>query len=171
MQPEQAQFLLSTLLPVIREEVNVTRRVLAAIPEDRRDYRPHPESRSAVELAWHLVSAEIWFLDGIIHGHFGPEEVRMPPHIKSIADILGWHNRNVPHLLDTVEKMRAEDLACRIPFFAGLNQPALLYLNLMLVHSVHHRGQITAYLRPMGAKVPSIYGGSADEPFQVAAQG
>jgi uncharacterized damage-inducible protein DinB len=151
--------------------VNITRKVLAAIPEERRDYRPHADSRSALELAWHLVSSEIWFLDGIIQGQFGPEEMRMPPHIRSIADILAWHSRNVPQLLDGVEKMPGQDLVRPIPFFGLFNHPAVVYLNLLLVHSVHHRGQITAYLRPMGAKVPSIYGGSADEPFEVAAQG
>ncbi len=171
MESDQARFLLSTLLPFVREEVNLTRRVLAAIPEEQREYRPHPDSRSAVELAWHIVSSEMWFLDGILHGQFGPEEARMPPHIKSVADILACHSRNVPQLLDEIEKMRGEDLARLVAFYGLFDYPAVMYLNLLIVHSVHHRGQIAAYLRPMGAKVPSIYGGSADEPFQAAAQG
>jgi uncharacterized damage-inducible protein DinB len=45
--------------------------------------------------------------------------------------------------------------------------PAVVYLQLMVNHSIHHRGQLSAYLRPMGAKVPAIYGGSADEPITI----
>ena len=50
-----------------------------------------------------------------------------------------------------------------------INAPAVTFLNFMNVHAIHHRGQLSAYLRPMGAKVPKIYGGSADEPFQMPA--
>jgi uncharacterized damage-inducible protein DinB len=46
------------------------------------------------------------------------------------------------------------------------NFPAVAYLSIMSRHSIHHRGQLAAYLRPMGGKVPNIYGGSADEPFE-----
>jgi uncharacterized damage-inducible protein DinB len=45
-----------------------------------------------------------------------------------------------------------------------------MYLQFMLMHLSHHRGQLSTYLRPMGSKVPSIYGGSADEPFQMPAK-
>ena len=46
------------------------------------------------------------------------------------------------------------------------NNSAVTYLPFMLNHSIHHRGQLSAYLRPMGGKVPNIYGGSYDEPMQ-----
>ena len=51
--------------------------------------------------------------------------------------------------------------------FYGMKNPALVYLNFCLVHMVHHRGQLSAYLRPAGGKVPAIYGSSADEAFQM----
>jgi len=53
-----------------------------------------------------------------------------------------------------------------IPFFGVMEMPAVAYLNFMNLHTAHHRGQLSTYLRPMGSKVPSIYGGSADEPFK-----
>jgi uncharacterized damage-inducible protein DinB len=59
--------------------------------------------------------------------------------------------------------------AAKIVDFFGMQFPNVVYLNFMLKHSIHHRGQLSTYLRPMGAKVPSIYGGSADEPFEMAA--
>jgi uncharacterized damage-inducible protein DinB len=49
------------------------------------------------------------------------------------------------------------------------NLPAVAYLGFLNNHSIHHRGQLAAYLRPMGSKVPNIYGGSFDEPMQMPA--
>jgi uncharacterized damage-inducible protein DinB len=50
-----------------------------------------------------------------------------------------------------------------------MNMPNVMYLGFMTNHSVHHRGQLSTYLRAMNAHVPSIYGGSADEPFEMPA--
>ena len=169
MQPQQARFLLEFLLPQVEKESAITRRVLAAIPEDRREYRPDTTSRNAQELAWHIVSSEIWFLEGIVHGHFGDEQ-KMPSQFKTIGDILSWYDRNVPDLVRQVKALNDEQLAREIPFFGIMNEAAVAYLGLLSSHSCHHRGWLAAYLRPMGAKVPSIYGGSADEPFQMTAQ-
>jgi uncharacterized damage-inducible protein DinB len=52
--------------------------------------------------------------------------------------------------------------------FYGMKMPAIQYVLFALVHMVHHRGQLATYLRPMGAKCPSIYGGSYDEQWQGA---
>ena len=60
---------------------------------------------------------------------------------------------------------RAEQVATPVEFFGVFNLPAAMYLGFLSNHSIHHRGELTTYLRPMGSKVPSIYGGSYDEPF------
>jgi uncharacterized damage-inducible protein DinB len=62
----------------------------------------------------------------------------------------------------------AEKLAQDLDFFGFMKGPAVTFLTMAQSHSVHHRGQLAAYLRPMGSSVPSIYGGSADEPMQAA---
>ena len=54
-----------------------------------------------------------------------------------------------------------------MPLFVAMDLPAVAYLNFLNLHSSHHRGQLSTYLRPMGSKVPAIYGGSADEPMQM----
>jgi uncharacterized damage-inducible protein DinB len=64
-----------------------------------------------------------------------------------------------------VAEMSAEQLMTPVNFFGVFNFPAVLYLGFLNNHSIHHRGELTTYLRPMGSKVPSIYGGSYDEPF------
>jgi uncharacterized damage-inducible protein DinB len=69
-----------------------------------------------------------------------------------------------------LKALPAENLTQTIKAFGVFELPAVMYLNFMLMHMAHHRGQLSSYLRPMGSKVPSIYGGSADEPFQMPAQ-
>ena len=61
-----------------------------------------------------------------------------------------------------------EQLAKEIDFFGMMKQPAIGFVDFANNHGIHHRGQLAAYLRAMGSTVPSIYGGSADEPFQGA---
>ena len=64
-----------------------------------------------------------------------------------------------------VAAMTAEQLMTPVEFFGVFNFPAVMYLGFLNNHSIHHRGELSTYLRPMGSKVPSIYGGSYDEPF------
>jgi len=70
-----------------------------------------------------------------------------------------------------IRAMPGEKLAKPVTFFGMFNFPVAAYLGFMNNHSIHHRGQLATYLRPMGAKVPSIYGGSYDEPFQALVAG
>jgi len=165
MTPDQAAFLLTIFLPAIKKESQTTLRVLAAVPLDKGDYRPHKDSRSALELAWHLASADIWFLDGFLSGEFEMEDDNMPADISSAKDIMECYQDMFPSKLEEVSKLPPDFWATPLPFFGIFNNPAVLYLQFMLSHSIHHRGQLCAYLRPMGAKVPNIYGGSFDEPM------
>lgn len=166
MNHDQAQFLLHYQAPILRDELKTTQKVLAAIPEGKKDYRPDPKSRTAEEIARHIASSEVWFLEGILNGKFSAEEGKTPAHLRTVADLVGWYAKTIPELLDRLEKLPPEKLSQELSFFDILNLPAVAYLQLHILHTVHHRGQLAAYLRPMGGKVPDIYGGSADEPFQ-----
>src|SRR6266496_1657340 len=73
--------------------------------------------------------------------------------------------RTAKELAWRIAEMSAEQLLTPVEFFGVFNLPAALYLGFLNNHSIHHRGELTTYLRPMGSKVPSIYGGSYDEPF------
>jgi uncharacterized damage-inducible protein DinB len=83
--------------------------------------------------------------------------------------ILAFYDENMPKLLDKLKLLDGEHLSKSMKFFQWEN-PAVVYLQFSQKHTVHHRGQLSAYLRPMGAKVPGIYGGSADEPMQTSAE-
>ena len=170
MQPEEAVFLRNYLVRQMEHEQVATRRVMAAVPEQHREYRPHGTARSALELAWHLASCEIWYLEGVIHGRFDAEQERMPAHIRSVTGVAAWYDRNVPALMKEVQRLSPERLACGVSLFGRNDCPAVTYLSDLLIHSAHHRGQLSVYVRAVGGRVPAVCGASADEPFQVAAR-
>jgi uncharacterized damage-inducible protein DinB len=163
--PEQAALLLEIQIPLVRKETAITARVLKAVPPGQDSYRPHANSRSAIELAWHIASCDIWFLDGFLARKFEMEDDSMPADFASTADITSWYEDELGPKLYEVAKIPAEFWAKPMPLFTVYNFPAVMYLQFMLMHTSHHRGQLCAYLRPMGAKVPNIYGGSFDEPM------
>ena len=169
MTNDQASFMLSFLLPDVEEEAKITRRVIAAIPAGKGDYAPDPVSRKAIDLAWHLAASEIWFLDSMAKGAFAPDEIPLPPDVKASADVVAWYDRRLPAGIQKVKAITPEKLAGAVDFFGMVQLPLVMYLSFLVKHSVHHRGQLSAYLRPMGAKVPNIYGGSADEPMELLA--
>ena len=105
-------------------------------------------------------------MDGAAAGQFGSGGPR-PDHIRNSADIATWYQENSAKSFDAVRKMSPEQLLKSIDFHGIFNFPAIVYLQLMTSHSIHHRGQLSAYLRPMGGRVPAIYGGSADEPVKM----
>jgi uncharacterized damage-inducible protein DinB len=164
MRPDEAKFLLHFLLPQLKSEQTITKKILNSVPPDQSDYKPHAESRSAFKLAWHLAVVEIWFLDAVIHRHFG-ETAPMPAEMKTGRHVAEWYDENYKERRPRLEALSGEDLATPVDFMGLRNDPAVAYLNIAIRHSVHHRGQLSAYLRPMGAKEPAIYVESADEPF------
>ena len=166
--PEFATAYRDMMLAGMANEAQTTRKVLDAIPDGKKDYRPDPNARTAWELAWHLANTDVQFLDGIADGEFkmeSPGEAKKP---KTVAELVRWYDENMARGFDRLRKLSAEQLVRPIEFFGVFNLPAAFYLGFLNNHSIHHRGQLATYLRPMGAKCPSIYGGSYDEPWQPA---
>jgi uncharacterized damage-inducible protein DinB len=154
------------MLMGITRESEATKRTLAAVPDDRRDYKPDPNARSAWELAWHIANTDVQFLDGIADLKFNMETPAEEDKPRTSAELVAWYDKNLNRAASRVRAMTAEQLVTPINFFGVFNLPAAFYLGFLNNHSIHHRGQLSTYLRPMGAKVPAIYGGSYDEPFQ-----
>ncbi len=161
MTPENASAILEFLCGTLEQEIKTTRSILAAVPDDKGDYTPHPTSMTALALAIHLATADAWFLGGIINGAYEMPDGKAAEQFKKASDVVAFYDATMPALLAQVKSMSGEKISTPIPFF-DWNMPGLNYLNIMLMHSSHHRGQLSTYLRPMGAKVPAIYGGSAD---------
>ncbi len=168
MTPEQGKLLCKVFVDTMQSETETTQKVIRAIPEAQKTYKPDPKAKNAHELAWHIAAAEIWFLDGILAGKFTFEGEPAAP--ATIAEIVQWYETNHRDRVAKLNELTGEKLSAPIQLFPGMELPAVAYLNFLNLHSAHHRGQLSAYLRPMGSKVPSIYGGSADEPFEMPAQ-
>lgn len=162
-QPDHASFLLNALfLPVLEREHRTTRSVIEAIPASKWDYRPDANARSAVELAWHIVAAEKRFLEGVGNGEFNFNPIHRPDSLQTSAAIGEWYGEMFQAAVARLQQLTPEQLAKVLDFRGMFQVPAVVFLQTTLNHSIHHRGQLSTYLRPMGAKVPAIYGESYD---------
>jgi uncharacterized damage-inducible protein DinB len=163
MTADQATAVRDVLVGSIEQESVAERKVIAAIPNDNRDYKPDSKSRSAWDVAVHMAMADMWFADSILNGRFDRSgEPTTPPEMTNPTAVAAWHER---HLMDRLAKLRAmtPDALLRPVDFFGRTAPAVVWLSAMNNHMIHHRGQLAGYLRAAGSKVPAIYGISADE--------
>jgi uncharacterized damage-inducible protein DinB len=142
-----------------KNESKTTRNVLSRIPEGS-DYRPDPKSRTAQEIAWQMVCEEKMIIDALENGK---AEWAPPPMPASMKEVLDAYEKQSATLPDRFARLPAERWEGTLEFF-GSQRPAAPMAWSFLFDIVHHRGQITTYLRPMGSTVPQIYGPSADEP-------
>ena len=138
--------------------------VLKAIPQGKQGHKPDPKARSAGELAWVIAAEETALLALLENGSVTWKETPPPANV---ADIVAAYERDADAVTAKIAKLDA----------AGWQKPGKFLMdgggawedtiaNMVwgfLFDAIHHRGQLSSYLRPMGAKVPSIYGPSADE--------
>jgi uncharacterized damage-inducible protein DinB len=147
------------------KEAPATSKVLSRIPEGS-DYRPDPKSRTAREIAWLIVREEIALADGLEKGAFEWKEVAAPATMKEVLDTYHRHHDDATRRLRAIDAARWEG---NVPFmYQGqevMRAPGYDNAWGFLFDMVHHRGQLSTYLRPMGSTVPQIYGPSADEPM------
>jgi uncharacterized damage-inducible protein DinB len=163
MNAEHARAILDTMTGSIEGESVATRKVIAAVPNNNRDYKPDPKSRSAWEIAVHMAISDIWFADSIIKGQFEwAGEPPTPSEFTNPDAVAKWHEKHLADRLAKVRALPADHLTREIDFF-GTKGPLVGFLVAFNNHQIHHRGQLAAYLRAAGSKVPAIYGMSADE--------
>jgi uncharacterized damage-inducible protein DinB len=163
LQPDQAIFLLEDVyLPGLKNERRITASAIEAIPLDKGDYRPDQISKSALDLAWHIVATEMRFIDAVLNGGFDFTPAPIPESVKNSKDLNAWYAEHFDQRLEKLANASPDQLLKIVDFRGMFQFPVVIYLGFVLHHSVHHRGQLSMYLRPMGAKVPSIYGESYD---------
>lgn len=170
--PEQAKTVAEAMAALWQGEFPATVRVLSAVSDANRDYRPHPKSRSAWELATHIATADTWFIDCIAKGTFvfDPAAAKQAEaQFRQIADVAAYYERALPARLAQLPRLPGEVLSETVDFFGMMKMSRAQWIGFANNHSVHHRGQLSAYLRALGSKVPDIYGPSADaEPASAA---
>jgi uncharacterized damage-inducible protein DinB len=141
-------------------------RVLKALPQDRLDYRPDPRSRTAAELAWVLPAEEAALLSLVETGSVTWQE---QAHPATVAEIVAAYEKHASAVTEAISRMDDAAWEKKGRFFVAAGAPPWEseisgFLWGFLFDAIHHRGQLSTYLRPMGGKVPSIYGPSADDP-------
>jgi uncharacterized damage-inducible protein DinB len=160
---DQAVLILKTVgLPSIKAEQPITNSVIAAIPADKMDYRPDPVTRTAIDLAWHIVSAENRFLEAVAAGVFDLSPRDRPASLRTPEDVSRWHEERTKQNIERLKSVSGEQLVKVVDFRGIIQFPAVVFVTIGMNHTIHHRGQLSMYLRPMGASVPSIYGESYD---------
>ena|SRR5438552_1226100 len=165
MTPDQAKAAADTIADVWEGEFPATCQVIAAVKDDNRDYKPDAKSRTAWQLAAHLATADIWFMESIIGGafHFDREKAKQQEaQFASVNDIVEFYKKTFPEKLNALRAIPADKMTETIDFFGMMKFPRARWVGFANNHSIHHRGQLAAYLRAMGSKVPNIYGPSAD---------
>jgi uncharacterized damage-inducible protein DinB len=140
-------------------ESKTTRNVLAKIPE-ASEYRPDPKSRTAREIAWQIVCEEKMIIDAL---ESGKAEWAPPPMPATMKEVLDAYEKQSAGMAGRWKDLPDTRWDGTLEFFGG-QRPASPMAWSFLFDIVHHRGQITTYLRPMGSTVPQIYGPSGDEP-------
>jgi len=161
MTPEQARTLCEAYLADIMMESTITKKVIGAVPADKSSYAPSEKCMNALKLCNHIAASEIGFLTAVADGAFTPQTFTDVKEATP-ADAVKWYEQKLPGAIERVKGMSGEALAKEVDFFGIMKMPAVSVLGLNVKHGVHHRGQLSSYLRPMGAKVPSIYGPSGD---------
>ena len=163
MTSNEAKTVAAFLVADFENEMRTTLCILAAVPNADLDYRPDPKSKTALGLVRHIALEDEWLLNCIANGEFTP-----PPDDSDVCGIMdpagavARYKERIPAALNRVRALPADKLTNVIDLLGMIQAPGINFLAMAVKHSVHHRGQLSTYLRPMGGKVPGIYGPSAD---------
>jgi len=141
-----------------------TVKCLEAMPDGKLDMAPHEKSMTLHRLAWHLCEAERWFVAEAL-GVEVPGENPVPREnpAPNVAAVVAARKASHASLVSAVRRKDDAWLAEKVEFL-GMNVPRRSALDIMIRHEVHHRGQLSVYLRLASVNVPSVYGPSADDP-------
>jgi len=150
---------LQQFIDVWDKEAQKTADLLRALPREQYDFRPDPAGRSLGELAWHLAEGDAYVTFGIEQGQMAPET-----RPRKIEDLAPAFERVHKDALGRVRKLKLEDLDRQLAFF-GMGPVAVrdLLWNMILLHTVHHRGQLALMCRLAGGRPTGLYGPTREE--------
>jgi uncharacterized damage-inducible protein DinB len=157
------------LIEQIEREFASTRKVLAAVPDGRAEWQPHQKSMKLGRLAAHIAEAADWGVKTLSTNHMKLETMDHTPKVTAnAAEALALLDEHASHLLAMLAKAPEDALDANWKMsYNGqvyVDCPCHEALQTWVInHMIHHRGQLTVYLRLLGVKVPGVYGPSADE--------
>ncbi len=148
-------------------EFQTTLKVLKAYPAHKYDLKPSEKSRTAKDLAWVFAGEEGALIDGACQGQIDFTKIPAPP--ATFGEVITSYEHNHMKNVEKVKALSDSDWNSSMPMMVAPKQMGQMrrgdILWMALMDNVHHRGQLSVYMRLAGAKVPSIYGPTADEPW------
>jgi uncharacterized damage-inducible protein DinB len=162
--------LLDAYLTSFDAEAAGTRRLLARVPEGRGDWKPHPKSTALGPLAMHVAVLPRFGLAAATKPEFdfaSSTALTLPDFTTAMA-LVEIFDEAARRMREAVSVLKPDDLGTpwriRIGEQVLMEEPRIMILwRLTLSHMVHHRGQLTVYLRELGVPLPPLYGPTADE--------
>jgi uncharacterized damage-inducible protein DinB len=145
-------------------EAESTMKLLRALPAAAYDFRPDPGGRSLGELAWHLAEGDAYMSAGIEKGEF--DMASKPPNIerpRTVEGLAPGYERVHRDAVERIRKLKAEDLDRSIMFFGTPTAIRDILWTMIMLHGVHHRGQLALMCRLAGGAAPGIYGPNREE--------
>ena len=148
-------------------EFQTTLKILKAYPADKLDLKPSEKSKTAKDLAWTFAGEESVMIDGVCAGQI--DFSKMPAAPSTFQEVIDTYETSHRANVNKVKALTDAEWNSSIPFMVAPKQMGQVrrgdILWMAVMDNVHHRGQLSVYLRLAGARVPSIYGPSADEPW------
>jgi uncharacterized damage-inducible protein DinB len=161
-----------TMLPEVEKEMAQTRKALARVPDDKFSYKPHEKSMTMGALALHIAMMADWGADTLVSDDFDVAPVNgsayQMPKAETSAELLALFDASVARLKGNLAATENDAMMKPWSLLQGgtpiFTMPrAAVMRGMILNHLVHHRGQLTVYLRMCDVPVPALYGPSADE--------
>ena len=160
MNADQAKAVAEVIGQGLQGEWMHTYKAINAINDAKKDYKPANDSRTAWDLAHHIAVCDVGFLEAVASNSFANFPAKTGA--RSIPELAEWYKHEMPKALEKVLALDGNHLSQVVEAF-GMKLPSATYLMFCNNHMIHHRGQLTTYIRPTGGKVPAMYGGSFDE--------
>lgn len=156
------------LIAELQYEAAATRKMLERVPQDSLAWKPHEKSRTLGEIAAHIANLPGIFITPLDRDEFDRDEYKSAA-TDSVSDILETFDKNISSALEILKTQADERLLASWRYKYGeqviFEIPRLAVIRAMaLNHLIHHRGQLSVYLRLLDVPLPSVYGPTADEP-------
>jgi uncharacterized damage-inducible protein DinB len=163
--------LIDPILAELAHEGATTRRLLERLPQDRLGWQPHQKSMTLGRLATHIAEIPGWVGSIVEKDEFDiGASGYVPPTLGSVAEIIAMFDKSVATATETLKRQGNDRLLAKWQLKKNgklvVEMPRLgMIRSFLMNHLIHHRGQLSVYLRLQNVPLPSIYGPTADEPM------
>src|SRR5258705_8183527 len=160
MNADQAKFLAEHYAMMIESEIPTTARVLTAVGRGDGDYKPDPKSRSAIQLARHIATADAWFVQSVLDGSFVFDQAaseKAESQLESADAAAAFYEKTMREKVNRLRATPADELAREIDFFGFMKGPAVNFPALAPKHHLHHRRTLAPSRHPVGCAAPAVY--------------